>query len=86
MAMNSLASAAHAAGFAMVPEDDVADVSHKAADDKFDDQSVVGTLVFADGSARWQGQSQPAAEVSPQRSRNGIFDWMPSFSWRADGR
>jgi hypothetical protein len=78
MAMDSLASAAHAAGFAMVPEDDTAATEHKA---------VAQAVVFSDTSARWQASSHPLPLTNEQTERSsGIFDWMPSFSWRADGR
>jgi hypothetical protein len=42
-------------------------------------------------SSRWQGTSKPVALADlrsmPGVSRTGgIFDWLPSFSWRPDGR
>jgi hypothetical protein len=94
MAMDSLASAAHAAGFAMVPEDDMPGVSgaeraeHKvSADRSLGLSSVNRTVVLAETSARWQGKAQPLTEINLQNTRSsGIFDWMPSFNWRADGR
>ena len=86
---DALASAAHAAGFAMVPEDDTVASEAKTWELKVADRSVVhtplvSTGVAADMSARWQGTTQPLPTVS--QASNGIFDWMPSFSWRADGR
>ena len=78
MAIDSLASVAHAAGFAMVPEDDVVTAEHKAGTEP--------TTVFTDGSGRWQGTTQPI-HVTEQSARSGsIFDWVPNFNWRADGR
>jgi hypothetical protein len=81
---DALENAAHAAGFAMVPEDDVAASGHKTWELKSADRSVVRSGVAVDMSARWQGTAQPLPPVN--QSSNGIFDWMPSFSWRADGR
>jgi hypothetical protein len=85
MAMDALASVAHAAGFAMVPEDDVTAAkphgfTHKIASDRSVSRSSENTV----RSARWQGSAQPVGETSQHNS--SIFDWMPSFSWRADGR
>jgi hypothetical protein len=82
MAMDSLASVAHAAGFAMVPEDDVPSIDYKSMTHKVG----ASTVVLTDNSARWQGSSEPLGEVDGASRSNGIFDWMPSFSWRADGR
>lgn len=79
MAINSLASVAHAAGFAMVPEDDAAVVAKHNAD------AVSATLVF-DGAARWQGSTQPMLTNEQTVRPGSIFDWVPNFSWRADGR
>jgi hypothetical protein len=86
MAMDSLASAAHAAGFAMVPEDDVPSVDYKSVAHKAAAERTARTVVLSDNSARWQGSSQPLADVNEATRSSGIFDWMPSFSWRADGR
>jgi hypothetical protein len=88
MAMDSLASAAHAAGFAMVPEDDVASVDYKSVTHKASVHATAAgrTVVLSDNTARWQGSSQPLADVNDGTRSNGIFDWMPNFSWRADGR
>jgi hypothetical protein len=83
MAMDSLASVAHAAGFAMVPEDDMPSVEQKSLTPRIAESR---TVVFSENSARWQGSSQPLAEPNDVARNNGIFDWMPSFSWRADGR
>ncbi len=83
MAMDSLASVAHAAGFAMVPEDDVLSVEQKSLTPRIAESR---TVVLSENSARWQGSAQPVGEINDAARSNGIFDWMPSFNWRADGR
>jgi hypothetical protein len=88
MAMDSLASVAHAAGFAMVPEDDVPSVNYPSVEYKvMMHKAAAGrAVVLSENTERWQGSSQPLADVNEVTRSNGIFDWMPSFSWRADGR
>jgi hypothetical protein len=85
MAMDYLASAAHAAGFAMAPVDDGAPEQAGAAADYKDMPSK--SVMLTDATARWQGSSQPASHSAGQAASAGsIFNWMPSFSWRADSR
>ena len=79
MAMDSLASAARAAGFAMVPEDDQPMGELKGSSD----------YQLDDVATHWHGSIQPQRRsdqpVASERPTS-IFDWMPTFSWRADGR
>jgi hypothetical protein len=84
MAMDSLASAAHAAGFAMVPEDEIAAITTAGFTHKIVADRSISRSLDADTSARWQGSAKPVTEVADRATT--IFDWMPSFSWRADGR
>ena len=98
--MDSLASAAHAAGFAMALVEDGAPeqarfapqhsaTQHPATQHSATEHKSVprGTVVLTETTARWQGSSQPASLSRQQAAASGsIFDWMPSFSWRADGR
>jgi hypothetical protein len=106
MATNSLASAAHAAGFAMAAvEDDVveqrwsgpaADIYDQLSQEELKLTSELGSqfagaspkVVLGDTFGRWQGSSRPLAlaDVQQARSGNSLFGWLPSFSWRADGR
>jgi hypothetical protein len=78
MALDSLASVAHAAGFAMVPEDDAA-----AAEQNEQAEPVA---LHLEGSGRWQGSTQPIIASGQAGSQGGMFDWIPSLSWRSDGR
>jgi hypothetical protein len=86
MAMDSLASVAHAAGFAMVPEDDVPGSEFKSVIPKAAVGPAFVSYKTTADAARWQGSTQPVTDASTAAANNGIFDWMPSFSWRADGR
>ena len=85
MAMDSLASAAHAAGFAMaLVEDGAREHAGAATEQK---TAASATVALTDTAARWQGSSHPASPLAERAAASGsIFDWMPSFSWRADGR
>jgi hypothetical protein len=85
MAMDSLASAAHAAGFAMaLVEDGAVNAAGPATEHK---AVASAPVVLMEATARWQGTSQPVPQSDGQAASSGsIFGWMPSFSWRADGR